>query len=426
MFKKGFAITIIFVISTLIQLVSQIIVTRIFGAILTLDIFLAAVAVPTIIVTVIYGTLNDVFLPLYGEKKANNPDEADTYFISHLILLGISSFLLAWMLGFFTQHISSMLYSSKGIAFVTATATQMRYLFFSIPLSVIATILGSYFYAHKKFLRFPLAQLIGSIINLGMIIVLAPKIGIWALVVAFVLNILFQIVLVIPHFRFKLNIEYGHFLPIIMAWTPLIIANFAIRSDTILIRSFGSHLPGGYLVYLNLISKMFSLAAGMTTIGIQVLLLPHLVEYIQQHDSQKTIETVNKSKIAAVMLSVGTAIVVMLIAPLFIHMAFVGGKFTAHDAEVTTSLLPLFVVPTIGWGTFSIFFQPLLAMKKRIEIAVISVLALVVSWGGATVMSQVFGALPGITGGLILLYAVAIIGSELVWQRLKKQIQPEV
>jgi hypothetical protein len=54
MFKKGFAITIIFIISTLVQLVSQIVVTRIFGATLTLDTFLAA-AVP-IVVTVIYGT----------------------------------------------------------------------------------------------------------------------------------------------------------------------------------------------------------------------------------------------------------------------------------------------------------------------------------------------------------------------------------
>lgn len=422
MFKKGFAITIIFIISTLVQLVSQIVVTRIFGATLTLDTFLAAVAVPTIVVTVIYGTLNDVFLPLFGEKKVSNPDEADDYFISHVIILTVSSFLLAWILGFFTQPLSSLLYSTKGVKFVTETATQMRYLFFSIPLSVIATMLGSYFYAHKKFIRFPLAQLAGSIVNLGLIWILAPKMGIWAMVVAFVLNIMFQILLVIPHFKFKLQADYTHFLPVVIAWVPLIIGNLAIRSDAVLIRSFGSYLPNGYLVYLNLISKMFSLAAGMTTIGIQVLLLPHLVEYINQNDKEKTVATVNKAKIAAIMLSIGTAIVVMLIAPVFIHMAFVGGKFSSHDAEITTSLLPLFVVPTIGWGTFSIFFQPLLAMKKRTEIAIISVLALSIAWGGASVLSRMFGALPAITGGLIILYAVAIIGSEFVWQYTKKNI----
>ena len=44
MIKKGIAVTAIFIISNFIQLVSQIVVTRLFGAKLDLDIFLAAVA----------------------------------------------------------------------------------------------------------------------------------------------------------------------------------------------------------------------------------------------------------------------------------------------------------------------------------------------------------------------------------------------
>ncbi|PIR13752.1 hypothetical protein COV49_01230, partial [Candidatus Falkowbacteria bacterium CG11_big_fil_rev_8_21_14_0_20_39_10] len=77
MFKKGIVVTGIFIASTVLQLISQIIITRVFGASFELDVFLAAVAIPAIVVTVIYGTFNDAFLPLFGEKKTNDPEHAD-------------------------------------------------------------------------------------------------------------------------------------------------------------------------------------------------------------------------------------------------------------------------------------------------------------------------------------------------------------
>ena len=94
MLKKSLTVTIIFAISTFIQLLSQIVVTRIFGAKIDLEIFLAAVAIPTIMVTVIYGTLNEAFLPLYGKKKVLNPEKSDSYFFSNLLMLTVLSFII--------------------------------------------------------------------------------------------------------------------------------------------------------------------------------------------------------------------------------------------------------------------------------------------------------------------------------------------
>jgi len=84
---------------------------------------------------------------------------------------------------------------------------------------------------------------------------------------------------------------------LLFAWFPLIVGNFALRSDVLLVRSFGSQLPTGYLVYLNLITKIFSLAAGVTTIGIQIVLLPHLIDEIANKKYQAVITKVQKAKI---------------------------------------------------------------------------------------------------------------------------------
>lgn len=422
MIRKGIAVTGIFIISTAIQLISQIVVTRLFGARLDLDIFLAAVAVPTIVVTVIYGTLNDAFLPLLGEKRVHDEKHADTYFLSTLVLLTFSSFIVATVAGFFMKPLSDLLYAGRDAAFRESVATQMYYMLFSIPLSVSATLLGAYYYARKEFRRFPFAQAIGSVANLLLIVILAPRMGTWALVFAFVANIFFQIVLVIPRQILSFGFQMVNILPVVLAWVPLMIGAFALRSDTLLIRSFGASLPTGYLVYLNLISKIFSLATGVMTIGIQILLLPHLVEYLAHKQYDRAIANVSKAKLIAIGVSVLVTIILALLAPVAIHMLFVGGKFSAKDADVTVSLLPIFILPAIGWGISGVFFQPLLALKKQTHVGLINVIAMILGWASAYAAATYFGPLPAITAGLIVLLFTGIIGSEIVWQHHKRKL----
>src|SRR5690606_28830177 len=112
---------------------------------------------------------------------------------SHLISFALISFVVALVCMFLSQPISFLLYGSRGDAFIQSVSYQMRFLFMAIPAAVIATVLGSYQYAHKNFIRFPIAQLIGSVLNVTIIFFLSSYIGIWALIMGFVANIITQI-----------------------------------------------------------------------------------------------------------------------------------------------------------------------------------------------------------------------------------------
>ncbi len=422
MIKKGTVVTLIFIISTFIQLASQIVITKMFGASFQLDVFLAAVAVPTILVTVIYSTLNDAILPLYSHKRQQDENKADNYFLSGLIILMFFSSITAWILSLNAQYIAEIFYASRGATFVKEVGIQMSYLFYSVPLSIVAALLGAYFYSRKNFIRFPFAQLIGSGAHLAFIIMLAPSLGIWALVFAFVFSLIIQIFIIIPREILKFRFVPINLTPLILAWIPLIISVAALRSDTLLIRSFGSELPTGSLTYLNLISRIFSLATGVMTIGIQILLLPHLVEYIAKKEFTHVIQNVNKAKVIAVFLAVIVTMAIMLIAPVVIHILFVGGKFTSQDAATAVSFLPLFLLPAIGWGINGVFFQPLIAIGKQIPLGILNVVALILGWTIGGVMKEQFGVLTGITSGLIVLLFTGIIGSEILWQLYKRKL----
>lgn len=84
--RSALSVSMIVGISTFFQIITQIVVTRIFGAKLNLDIFLAAVALPTIIVSIIYGTLSDSFIPLIKQKK---PEEVTKYVLLTALGLGL-------------------------------------------------------------------------------------------------------------------------------------------------------------------------------------------------------------------------------------------------------------------------------------------------------------------------------------------------
>lgn len=422
MIKKSIVVTGIFIVSTFIQLLSQIAVTKIFGAQLDLDIFLAAVSIPTIIVTVIYGTLNQAFLPLLGEQRSQHKN-ADSYFFSHLIVFSLIAVIASIVIGFFTEYLSAFLYASRGVEFVHHVAVQMRFLFYALPFGVIATMLGTYLYVHKKFYRFPLAQGIGSIVNLAIILLLHQQYGIWSLIIGFSAGIFIQILVVIPSSVDRIKIKLTSPLPLLLAWVPLIIGSFAVKSDVLIIRSFGSQLPTGYLVYLNLISKIFSIAAGVMTVGIQIVYLPHLVEQVASKKYKQAIKSVNQAKLYSIGVSIMVVITVLLVAPLVIPILFVGGKFTESDAQTTISLLPLFLLPAIGWGISSIFFQPLLVLKKYVMLGALNVASLIVAWSVASMVNQYMNPLYAIASGLTVLLSVGIIGSEIIWRHYKKSLR---
>lgn len=426
MIKKGFIVTIIFIISTFIQLASQIIVTRLFGAHVELDIFLAAVAIPTVAVTIIYSTLNDVLLPFMGEIKIKQEADKESYYISYTTTLTFVSFLIALVLTFFATPIAQFMYAGKGPEFIHQTSLEMQYLFFGIPIAVLVSCLGSYYYLHKNFTRFPLAQLLGTVFNLILVVGLYPTFGIWALIIAFVLNLVLQIPFVFPKEIFKGSFRWINVLPFLLSWLPLMLGAFASRADTLLIRTFAAYLPTGYFVYLNLISKIFSIATSVMTIGIQVMLLPHLVEYIHTQKYDEAVQSVNKAKILSIFISIAVTVTLILFAPFAINLLFVGGKFTAKDAQITNSLLPLFILPAIGWGISAVFFQPLLALKKGVHVGILNVVALVIAWLVATIVNRYAGALPAITTGLIVLLFIGISGSEILWQYYKKKLMSSV
>lgn len=409
--RQTILITLIFGVSIFVQVVSNIILTRLFGTSLDYSHFLTAVTLPTIIITVIYGSLNDSLMPLYGEKLAKDKIKANNFFseqITTLILLGV---MVSAVLIVFSEPLIKLFFSSRYFQ-ISTLSSMFSFMTLAIPFCIFATALGMRQYAEKRFFKFPLAQLVGSVVNLILVLIFFQRFGAWGLVYSFVLSVAIQILFISPP---KLKFHLGNVLPTLSLWVPLIIGVTALKSDTLIIRSFSAQMGTDFIVYQNLISKVCILSAGLITIGLQIVLLPYVIESLAKKDFERTKELVNKAKLSAITLSIILVTALYFFAPFVIKLLFVGGKFTAEDYQKTIQLLPYYLLPVFGWGIVNIFIQPLYALKKHLQVGILSLVCLVISWFTSSAISPTSVPL-AISVGLSILLIGSSVGAEFLWQ----------
>ncbi|MEI6774566.1 MAG: lipid II flippase MurJ [bacterium] len=420
-------------IVTGIQIIGQIIVARLFGARVELDAFVSAVTIPTILTSVIAGTLNDAFLPLLKKKQLKSDDEGNIYFFKVLMLLSFIVFITSIVISLFSFPILNSLFGARGNSFVIFTDRLMQWMIYTMAFSLVGTMCSSYLYSKNTFVIPSIAFLAGSILNLGIIILLSPHYGIWSMVIAFVVAIIVQLFITFPY---KIGGYFLSAIPLLISrdsknelgtllkgWVPLIISSLAMRFDNILVRSFAARLPEGYIVYTNLVYKLFGGLVGIMTTGLQIVFFPHLLDLVHAKDFTMAKQKVKKAKMYGIGLTVMIILIILFISPFFMKLLLTGGKFTGKNVDLLISLFPYFVIPAIGWGISQLFFQPIIAIGKQHYLTLLNIGAVALSWGAAALVYARWGGLAAISAGLIILTFTGILGAEILWQQhLKKHL----
>jgi len=427
-------ITFIYGVTTAIQIVGQIVVARVFGAKIELDAFVSAVTIPTMLTSVIAATLSDAFLPLFKKKQLADETQSGIYFLKMVLLVSGVVLTVTISIDFFSPFFLGALFGVRGAEFISKTDGLMQYMLYTMPFTVIGTFSNAYLYSQKRFTLPSLAYFLGSVLNLGLIILLSPHMGIVSMVVGFVAAIVLQLFLTFPYRLLAMGRQAiislresrtkEEISMLFAAWAPLVVSSIILKFDTVMTRSFSARLPVGYITYVNLVIKLFAGLVGLMTIGIQTVFFPHLVELIHTHEIKKAEIQVTRAKLYGFMLTVGTVFIIVALAPFFMRLLLTGGKFSSHNVEILISLFPYFILPGIGWGISQIFFQPIIAIGQQHILTLINILAVLFAWASASIAYRLFGGMTAISVGLIVLSFTGIIGAEILWNIKKKQLLP--
>ncbi|MCR4326888.1 MAG: hypothetical protein NUV52_04520, partial [Candidatus Roizmanbacteria bacterium] len=307
--RKAFWITTIFGITTIVNVATQLIIARLFGVSGSLDEFLLAVTLPTIFMTTMYASINDMFLPPYTQALQGKAKAATRMAGSWFKQLSLVGGVLTIVTAVIPWVVLLLLFGEQG----TRGVQHLRIMAPTFLLGLLNAQLMSMAYAKKHFIIPPLIQLIGASVNALIVAFFGSWLGAYALSVGFLVNYAVQFICLMPFAQLDLSAPRSESNNLFKSWLPLIGAYVLLRSDTWLLRFSSTGLGEGAVSTVNYAARIMSLSAGIITSGIKVVLFPLLSEAAAQNNTARFNALVTKGQAAAVLLGATTIGLILLI-----------------------------------------------------------------------------------------------------------------
>lgn len=385
--KKALIITLLFGLNSILSVLSQVFIARFFGTSIALDNFLIAVTIPTLLITIFYGTVNDAFLPEFMEISQKNKNQSQKYagmWFKQIILFSFLAFTLSLII---PKLILTTLFNTVNIQIIS----YFRYLSYALLFALPNSLLMSLAYAKNHYYLPVLLQLLGALVNFLFIALLSSVWGIMSLVVGFVANMAVQFFFLLPYLRF-LNIRKSKFFDrqIYIIWLPLVGMAFLFRIDSLILRTASLGLGIGMVSVVNYASRFFSMSSGIITSGIKALFLPILSNRLTTGNTKGAKQVIQKSLFFGLMLSIISALLIYLIRVPLVQILLMRGSFTDVDANAVISLIPYFIPAAIGWGMFQITAIPYFAVKQNSIPLIVSAIGAVLGYGFSLYFKNTF------------------------------------
>ena len=205
------------VLSRILGLVRDRLLSMEFGAGAELDAYFTAFKVPDFIFNIlVLGVLSASFVPVFIERKRkHSKKDAMMMANSVLNLIGISLVLLAVACYFFAPQLIAILSSGESVAQQTETVRYTRVMLVSLFFFGISNVMAGLLHAHKKFMVYALAPIMYNVGIIFGIIALVPTFGVMGLTYGVVLGSFLHLIVQIPAvmqtgFRYQPLLDFKH------------------------------------------------------------------------------------------------------------------------------------------------------------------------------------------------------------------------
>ncbi len=278
-------ITLCTLLSTAIGFATQVILASYFGTTEQMDAYLVSLTIPAMVVAVFGGSLNYTFIPVFVEKLSSGDESAawrivnDMFNISLMVLLPITV-----VCALAAREVIGATAPGLPNAPRWEAADFFRVQTPVIVFSGLSALLGSTYYARKRFLYPAFAQVVNSAAILIVVSLFAKGSGIRAAVwggLAGSALAFFMLVPVLRHIpRFRLSpfpLDQGT-RRVIKLIIPLLCGALFYRGDDLIQRFIASSFTPGSISSLAYAFKLVTTCSSLVVSGISIVLLQHVSE----------------------------------------------------------------------------------------------------------------------------------------------------
>jgi putative peptidoglycan lipid II flippase len=330
--------------------VIQMLIARLFGAGAAVDAFVAANTLPQYIVTVLIGTLPVVFIPVltsWAEDSARVAGGVMLIFGSATTLCALAGIALAPQL---------IRLATPGLPTPTQQlAVKMAAILWpSIIASALVSLVTGLSHVRRQFTWPAAVPVIGTFLNVLLLVILSPRLGIMSAAVAATANLAVQAALILPLAREPLSriaprpwAHPGVREVLALLW-PLVLSGFLIRAPLVVERYLASNMPPGSIAHVAYASRITILVSFLLSTGIATVTFPRLAENV----ASASYEMLGANFATAirsmwVVAAPATAAGILFARPL-VETFLQHGQFTAHDTDGVAMLLRVYLLAVAG------------------------------------------------------------------------------
>ncbi|MED3909941.1 murein biosynthesis integral membrane protein MurJ [Peribacillus simplex] len=403
-------VTIIAAIGKVLGFGRESIIAAYFGASSMADVFFVASLIPTILFTALGSGLQAGVIPIYLEKKADNPLKADEFIsvLGSFFMLVAGVMTIACMI--FIKPLVMLTAPGFSDSELALTESLTRIMLPSLLFFTLSYMATGVLNANKRFILPALTSTAQNTVIIAATVLFAAPFGIEGLAWGFVFGAASQFLIQYPSLK-----KYGirpivSFLPhkrqivqTLFTFYPIIIAALAIQLNSIVDRIIATSLETGSVSALNYANRLLWLPLSIVLTPLITVLYPSIVERALI-GYQSFLNLTLKGLKSLLFLAIPFMVVMLISGNSLITLAFQRGAFDASATEMTyrafifySACLPFFALRDYLMNVFYALKKTKVAMYSCLIAVLLNVL---LSW----VLSRYLGV-----GGIALASGISML-----------------
>ncbi len=356
-----------------------------FGAGAELDAYFAAFRIPdTVFNLVVVGALSSAFIPILTEYLSKKNDKeafrltnslVSILLLGLVIICGIIFLLAPWIVPIIGPNMDA---ATRELTLNLTRIMLLTPIFFGIS-NIASGVLNSY----KKFFVYSLTPIMYNLGIIGGIIFLAPKWGVYGVAVGVVVGSILHMGIQLPSvfklgYRFRVMFDWGHkgMRRVFKLMAPRILGLAVYQINLFVSTIIANTVAIGAIAIYNYANNLQSLPYSVIGISLSTAAFPILAAAASAEERGEFVSTLSKTIRQILFLVIPVSIMMLLLRAQIVRIILGTGKFDWEDTILTASTLGFFVLSLFAQSLVPLLAKAFYAVQNTIIPVVVSVVSM--------------------------------------------------
>ena len=385
--RISFGLAVLKIIRAFLSIYAVILSATYFGASFERDTWVLAGSAVVILTQLMFGPINEIFRAKFIHIRAEEGEDKALKATNSLIYgIAVVSLLVVVFFELYPGLLSGLLAPGfKGVE-REALSLMIRWIIPALILNEITLIWIAILNSYRSYFIPDFYSLISAVINVLCILVMAPVLGIYSLIVSsYIESMVLSVILVVALLKMNKYIftwsrpRWFMIRPFIVTSFPFYFAYLAGNAQMAIERMLSTYLGVGNVSVLDYARKFIDMPTSVIVGVITTILTPTLAEhFVRNKHEEFNLESIKFMRLLILGL---TPFVVLcsVCSREMVELLLVRGSFKREFIDVTSQSLTLFCLGSVGYIFYAIGAQSLIAQKKGAFYAMLGTVATMVS-----------------------------------------------